>query len=402
MSENLLKSPWSDLDQMDLRLLLAQRIGGRGQLDGDENVLHLPSGDKGCRVSLVYKDAKLKAINPGPAFDRAEWGRISTEIETSILRGPQRIGRDLSLSSYRVEGWWRGARSGVQILPAPNSAPRDHSQSADDPFILEFPVNEASVWEITNHRRIREHRRLTLLLNVLLAATIKFVPNRHKHLWAVVGTRSDGKSEYRWVWEYYPADVGEAVVDALSSPTGQKIEELEADRYYKEVGNDGRPLRVPSDLDDSIWWYQNLKPNPKEKFDRAMYWMSMASYQWEASMSASFASLVSAAEALTERGTSHSVYCCECKENRQHDVPGATENFRALFEKYTPDPGLRKRRTKMYDMRSSILHGTDLMQLDQDRAFGWDPPGWNEWELNTELWNLMRVAARNWLRNPPA
>jgi hypothetical protein len=38
--------------------------------------------------------------------------------------------------------------------------------------------------------------------------------------------------------------------------------------------------------------------------------------------------------------------------------------------------------------RSKILHGSDLMQLDQDRAFGWDPPWWNEHEMNQELWNL--------------
>jgi hypothetical protein len=120
-------------------------------------------------------------------------------------------------------------------------------------------------------------------------------------------------------------------------------------------------------------------------------------------MSASYASLVSAAEALTtEESSRHSVYCEQCKENRSHDVPGATEKFRAFFEKYTPDPGLKERRSKMYGLRSKILHGSDLMQLDQGRAFGWDPPWWNEREMNTELWTLMRVAARNWLMNPPS
>ena len=92
--------------------------------------------------------------------------------------------------------------------------------------------------------------------------------------------------------------------------------------------------------------------------------------------------------------------CDKCKENRTHDVPGATEKFRSFFEKYTPDPGLRERRSKMYGLRSKILHGSDLMQLDQGRAIGWDPPWWNEQEMNTELWGLMRTAARNWLKDP--
>jgi len=54
----------------------------------------------------------------------------------------------------------------------------------------------------------------------------------------------------------------------------------------------------------------------------------------------------------------------------------------------------------MYGLRSKILHGSDLMQLDQGRAIGWDPPWWNEREMNWELWGLMRTAARNWLNDP--
>ena len=160
---------------------------------------------------------------------------------------------------------------------------------------------------------------------------------------------------------------------------------------------------MPSDLDELICRYQNLPSNLQAKFDRATYWFSMASRQREDSMSASYASLISSAEALTsDESTKHSVYCEQCKQDRTHDVPGATEKFRAFFEKYTPDPGLRERRSKMYGLRSKILHGSDLMQLDQRRAFGWDPPWWNEREMTTELWTLMRIAARNWLMDLPA
>ena len=34
------------------------------------------------------------------------------------------------------------------------------------------------------------------------------------------------------------------------------------------------------------------------------------------------------------------------------------------------------------------------------QRFSWDPPWWNEREMNTELWGLMRAAARNWLKDP--
>jgi hypothetical protein len=393
VAQNLLRGTWVDLDQADLRLLLHERIGRPGQFDGNFDVLHLPLAREKCRVSLTFEGSKIVAIEPGVAFDPPEWERICAEIEGPILNGPRRVGREFSFSTFRVEGWWCGTRSGVQILPAPNNAPR--GGGADDPFILEFPIQDAGLWAITNYRRIREHRRLTLLLNLLLAGTTKFLPDRRRNFWACVqfGT----KPEFKWVQEWYSADLEQLVANELSPPTGEKLAEFEPERYYREVG---LGLGVPDDLDELIYRYQNLSPTLQAKFDRATYWLSMASRQWEDSMSASYASLVSSAEALTEQSSKHSVYCNECKENRLHDVPGATEKFRAFFEKYTPDPGLRERRNKMYGLRSKILHGSDLMQLDQGRAFGWDPPWWDEREMTTELWTLMRIAARNWLREP--
>jgi len=50
---------------------------------------------------------------------------------------------------------------------------------------------------------------------------------------------------------------------------------------------------------------------------------------------------------------------------------------------------------RIYDLRSGILHRSDLTPLDQGRAFGREPPWFNEQEINTELWSLMRTAARN-------
>jgi hypothetical protein len=403
MAENLLRQSWSDLDQADLRLLLKERIGSPGQYDGDKNVIHLPLAREQCRVSLTFNGSKIVAIEPGAAFDRNEWGRICAEIEGPILTGLGRVGRDFSFCTHQVAGSWRGERSGVQILPPPASAPRTH-EGADNPFILEFPIRDACLWAITNQRRIREHRRLTLLLNLLLIGTTKFLPDRRRNFWACVNLSAEPaeEPEFRWVQEWFFADVGEAVIEELSFSTGEKLEVIESEKYYKEViGLDGRGLRVPDDLDESIYRYQNLRPTLQAKFDRAAYWLSMASRQWEDSMSASYASLVSAAEALTpDDGTTHYVYCLKCDKMCTHDVPGATEKFRSFFEKYTPDPGLKQLRSKMYGLRSKILHGSDLMQLDQGRAFGWDPPWWNEREMNWELWGLIRTAARNWLKDP--
>ena len=155
---------------------------------------------------------------------------------------------------------------------------------------------------------------------------------------------------------------------------------------------------MPTDLDDLLCRYRDLAREDRTKFDRAAFWVDIASRQWTMSVSASFASLVSAVESITERGTKHSIYCQQCDKQVSHESPGATEKFRLFLETYAPDPALRERRNKMYALRSGILHGGDLMLIDVDLDFAWDPPGWNERELYEELSSTTKIALRNWLK----
>ena len=82
-------------------------------------------------------------------------------------------------------------------------------------------------------------------------------------------------------------------------------------------------------------------------------------------------------------------------------MPGPTKNFKDFFETYAPGESWRKDRDDLYKLRSGILHGGQLMLVDQDLAFGWDPPWWKERELLSRLWPLTRLGIRNWLKNPP-
>lgn len=163
---NLLSEKWVNLDPHELRLLLDRHIRGPGQYDramGDRNKLYLPLARSDCRISLTFRNKKIVAIEPGPAFDTAEWQRINDKITKSVLDGALKVGRDYSFCGFRVSGSWRGRRSGVQILPPPAEAPSAPYEMAEHPFILEFPVMASDFWPLTNYRRIREHRDLTLL-----------------------------------------------------------------------------------------------------------------------------------------------------------------------------------------------------------------------------------------------
>lgn len=402
ITSNLLSNAWTNLDSFELRLLLDERIGHPGQYDeASPNKLYLPLAGSSCRIVLTFRDKKIISIEPGSAFDAAEWKQVSEEIEKAILTGPTKVGRDYSFSGSRVQGFWKGVRSGVQILPPPNDAPRAPVEIASHPFILEFPVRKSDLWRVTNHRRMREHRKLTLLLNILLVGRISLQPQRPEHFWACVSW--DGNQpEIKWVQQCFFAKLGNPIIDEQSVYVGEGLEEVDPDGYYEKVGHElGRGLRVPTDLDQSICCYLALSAANRAKIDRAIFWMDMAARQWNISISASFAALVSAIESLTEQGKPHQFDCPICQKPTQHEIPGATKRFKDFLATYAPGPSLMKRRDEMYSLRSGILHGSNLMQLDQDLAFGWDHPWRKELELLEELWSLTRIALRNWLKNPP-
>lgn len=420
MASNLLDDVPKDIDQHELRQFLDHRVGGPGQHDGTAtNKLYLPLGGSSCQFILIYDGADIVGLEQGPAYDAAGWGTLIQEMTSLLLSGPMKFGRDFSFSSHRVEGSWRGGRSGIQILPAPVDAPRAPVEMAQHPFVLEFPIRATDVWRITNNRRIGEHRKYTLLLNILISGRTNLLSHQAEHFWASVPRNLPRSSlnwlrrvfglkqkvvvpwEILWVQEFFFGNLGTVVRDELSDPHETAIEEIPADTYYSQWAHDGLPLRVPSDLDTLLCAYQGLLRENRDKFDRALFWMDLASRYWNTSASSSFAALVSAVEALTSRGVTHKAVCSDCGPIT-HEWPGATERFRQFFEHYASGQSLRKRRTEMYELRSGILHGSKLMAWDVGRSMGWDPPFANEYQMHQELWNLAQLAIRNWLKSPPS
>lgn len=380
MSTNLLKPEWAERDTAELRCILDAVVGGTGQYDSRDpkpGGFYLPLAGSTCRVKMVFSPEKeIVAVEPGPAFDATQWQEVVDEFEG----GSAQVGREYSFSGRRVLGSWYGKRSGVQILPPPADAPTAPVEIAEHPFILEFPTLVSNRWPVTNFRRMREHRQLTLLLNVLLTASVTPPPHRARHFWAI----DPGGAEHpRWVQEFYFAKLGAPIQSTPSPAAESAIEEVDPHRYYTEVGHDGRGLRVPTDLDDSIVSFMKLSRANRDKLWRAAFWMDAASRQWSIAASASFASLAIAIEALGDRNSR------------------PTTRFRNFIEQHAPGKSLADRRAKMYNVRSDILHGSGLLEMDQAiPRGGWAPPERQERDLMEELWGLARIAMRSWLKNP--
>ena len=399
---NLLK--WPNLDSTELRVLLHEFIGGTGQSDdlgsAKPRNFYLPLAGSSCRVVLKFKGKKIIAIEPGEAFDAAQWQQISNEIEHSITGGTK-VGRDYSFSGRRVKGSWRGEHSGVQILPPPADAPSAPVDQADHPFILEFPLMVSSVDALTNYRRSRKHRDLTLLLNVLLVGGAKSMGFRPTSFWAY--EPSDLSQTSKWVPQGFFAPLDACLIDQLSAPAAHQLKELTPEEYDAMLGNDGEGLRVPSNLDQPICSYEALSALNREKFDRAAFWFGTATGMRDVSVSASFAAFVSAIESLTARGTRHNFKCPVCGRQGTHIVQGPTKLFRNFLATYAPDASLAKDRDRMYKLRSDILHGSDVLEIDQIVPIqGWTPTGFKEDELYNGMWRVTRTALRNWLKSPPS
>lgn len=383
METSLFQPGWADFDAAELLTILFEYIGKPGQYHNHEqypNVFYLPLAGPSNQLKLTFSDdKKIVSIEAGPAFDPAQWASVVQEIESA---GALKIGRDISFSGYRVNGSWRGARSGVQILPPPPGAPLLPYMMGEHPFLLEFPLRVSSRWQIANFRRWRAHHRFTSLLNVLLLGGATYQRHRSKHFWAVVPSDKPHEPHIKWLQEMYFANFGAVVLEELSATDAAPLQEIESQAYYATVGHDGGSLRVPSDLDESICCYLRLSVENRAKFDRAAFWMDMASREWEVSFSAVFASLAIAIEALAVR-----------------DGAAPTARFKRFIETYAGGAVSEPRRQKMYALRSDIVHGSGLMEMDQVAGHAGAPPEWNERELMNDLWGASRVAARNWLKS---
>jgi hypothetical protein len=374
MSENLLT--WSNPNVSELLVFLYEHMKGtwQGNISVKEPTeLYIPMGKSECRVKLKFDGPKLKTIEPGPAFNRSEWDQIRNEIERSTA-GPMKVGREFSFSARRVTGSWRGARSGVQICPPPTDVGRLPEMSGYYPFVLEFPLMDAGVDTVTNHRRICKSRDLTLLLNLFFPGGVRYtLPS---------------------------SSLPSFITDSLSPPAATQLEVVEAEEYEKMLGDDGTGLRIPSDLDDAICLYEALSGSNREKFDRALYWFSTLSPMRGVSISASYVALVFAIESMNSRSDPHDIICPVCGRPSQHEYPGSTKMFKNFLAAYAPGASAARDRDLMYELRSDVVHGEHLVEFDREiPIMGWTPSGHKERERYGDLWKLTRTALRNWLKN---
>jgi hypothetical protein len=77
------------------------------------------------------------------------------------------------------------------------------------------PLMVASLNALTNYRRLRKHRDLTLLLNILLVGGTKSMGFRPTHFWAV--DPADLSHNSKWVQQGFFAPLGPWIIDGVNA-----------------------------------------------------------------------------------------------------------------------------------------------------------------------------------------
>lgn len=89
--------------------------------------------------------------------------QIVSELLTSA---GTRVGTVVLFSQLPVDGWFKH-ETVLQILPAPNGAPRPKWLLADHPFMLQFSFPSSSSSVVRNSRKANRGRELALMLSAL-------------------------------------------------------------------------------------------------------------------------------------------------------------------------------------------------------------------------------------------
>jgi len=385
-----------ELDHYELLTLMGFHWAGSCTTE-DNSVLYP------CTESYVVKvrtkNDQIISIEPGPGFSDEAFALFKDKVHTTLIMSTGAIIRaDILFSSKPVKGSFRATNGQLQIIPAPDQAPRPPMMIADHPFILEFPIKRSSDGFVTNNRAMRRALEFTWILNALLRATISRLGPRVRHLWGLV--QSDNlvastQQNVKWVQEYYAIDNLPAQYAEFSPAYPEQIQVIPHDEYYGSPFLASDYLVLPDTISLLLERTDKISLADRSRFIRAARWFHAATPLHFHLISSCFVALVSAVEALMPDAAGQEI-CPTCLKDRS---PGPTQRFQDFVEAYAPTSHSEEQNRKwLYRIRSDLAHGRDLLRFD---SAPWD------WSLNTtsaserealdQLFRIVRTVIVNWL-----
>jgi hypothetical protein len=163
--------------------------------------------------------------------------------------------------------------------------------------------------------------------------------------------------------------------------------------YYAQHGiGVGDVLEVPEILESVLVAFEKASPADRDRFLRACYWFDRGDEVWSTSASLSYLALCNAIEVLL--GHVEADPCPACGKDR---APGPTQRFADLVGEYANSLPKAQQR-ELYDLRSSLVNGHTLLDIDLPGAFGGLVPKQIEQRHTQELGrNIARFAIMDFI-----
>jgi len=338
------------------------------------------------------KSGRIRAIQASVDFPRAELDGLLDAVRGKLIEGQSSAAwcGVLFCVGHRVHGYFQ-YRDRFQIGPLPPDAPQPDQPDGHYAFAIHYPFSGSSDVVISSMRRRREEVILARYLNLLLAPHIHPGPHFSEYDWAL---EREVAFPY-WARLAYLLPKPVEVTLPLSRPAGiPAIGVVDHQSYYERLhAGPAHELAVPDNLEASLDRVFALGESDRTRLERSVSWLMQAPGIWRVSGSASYAALVIAIEALLE--TRDPATCKHCGQPKY----ATTKRFTDFLRQYIPGIDSHpKVRGRLYDVRSKIVHGTELFEMDSEP---WrhilNIKGDDEMQLYRDASQLVRVAIYNWL-----
>lgn len=357
------------------------------------SILHMTAKDEVALVVEYAKSGQVIDIKATDIVGSNLLDEIAEAVETELVVGEQGAftRREILFSldpvnhSYRHHNSW-------QILPVPEGAPQPDFTYAQHPFLIEMRLPASSLLEIRLSRAQKRLWELHLVLSLLLNGQIEKASYGGQFHWVL-----DGKPPERPLVSLY-LQGGYAYPDfAYEPPQFSQLDGIPAmqtvadEEYFSRWGVDGSPMTMPTCLPRAFDRLDKASEDLRTRFLRACYWFDCSSASWRVSASLSYLSLVNSIETLVMPGPRE-----ECPSCHKDMGPGPTHLFREFVDTYaSAEEG--KNRSRLYELRSALVHGQHLLRSDRP---GWaarfEPATLRQDDLRREMQSVARVAIINW------
>lgn len=226
------------------------------------------------------------------------------------------------------------------------------------PFLLEVRITRSPNPFIESARTLRFLDRYQFLLTLFLTGNLGVVHWPPSPVWALL--KPNGIPENHLVHPSFSTNEN-GRLDDFPKTHWPEAPVYTANDYYERLWPQEAELHIPSTLGEYLSTFHTLDRSNADAFLRACYWHALG-IQFSAEPSLAIVAFATAIECLLPRPIRKSCSMCGSPSG-----PGPTQLFNQHLKRYGKVlASLEKFRGSLYDVRSTLVHGSRASRVDLD------------------------------------